>query len=85
MIGWWFTDDDEEKALTFGTHSPGCKMVGTAEDPNILYEDLDIIDQDYLLQCSHSSHSSVKWLMQIGKESPNKEKSKQAIEDGRLF
>lgn len=82
-MGWWFTGEAEEKAyMTAGTHSPGCRMLGTDGSESVLWEDLDVINQDFVLGCPHRSHDSVKWLMRT--ESPNKDKGK-PIEDGHLF
>lgn len=60
------------------SHSNGCKMLG---DKPVLMIDLDILMQEFIMECTHPSHDSVKQLFMIVCHGDRSEK----IEEGRLF
>lgn len=59
-------------------HSAGCRMLGR---PGELVIDLDPINQELLLECTHPSHDSVRQIFMILCDG---DRSKE-IEEGRLF
>lgn len=60
------------------SHSNGCKMLGGNK---ILMADLDLIMQEFVMECGHPSHDSVRQLFMVLSNSDLSE----SIEEGRLF
>jgi hypothetical protein len=70
--------NDKPTFINAKEHSLGCKMIGSGP---ILMMDLDIIMQDFVLECPHRSHDSVKFIFMVSCPSELSEK----IEEGKLF
>lgn len=61
-------------------HSNGCKMI-TNGDSTVLMADLDVLFQEFIMECTHPSHDSVRQLFMI----PCNGDRSDEIEEGRLF
>lgn len=77
----WFDPDMITNISKHNTtsHTHACKtIVGDVRKPVC---EMDMVDQDFVLDCQHRSHDSVKQLFKVWSDAP----LSKDVEEGKLF